>query len=200
MKYPRASSCGWPCRADGVATGKSTILQALHYVREVLERQNPDPDHTIAGGLIDLGGFSNLIHNHELSRTMKIRLVVDLRGDQGSERLPINSGGSITSPEFEHLPLHYIVGENTDLKAYSVVESVGIALEIQWSDLLGGSYVAAISTEMDGKEIATIKSPPQEGRAYLTGFDFSHPMLQKFVDADEEPDEIEDTDETEDAD
>ena len=39
------------------SAGKSTILQALHYLREILERGNIDPDVTIAGGLIDLGGF-----------------------------------------------------------------------------------------------------------------------------------------------
>ena len=34
------------------SVGKSTILQALHYLREILERSNLDPDVTIAGGLI----------------------------------------------------------------------------------------------------------------------------------------------------
>ena len=34
------------------SAGKSTILQALHYLREILERGNIDPDVTIAGGLI----------------------------------------------------------------------------------------------------------------------------------------------------
>ncbi len=31
------------------SAGKSTILQALHYVREILERKNVDPDMTICG-------------------------------------------------------------------------------------------------------------------------------------------------------
>jgi predicted ATPase len=34
------------------SVGKSTILQALHYLREILGRGNIDPDVTIAGGLI----------------------------------------------------------------------------------------------------------------------------------------------------
>ncbi len=46
------------------SVGKSTILQALHYLREILERGNVDPDFTIAGGLLDLGGFATLVHNH----------------------------------------------------------------------------------------------------------------------------------------
>jgi AAA15 family ATPase/GTPase len=43
------------------SSGKSTILQALHYLREVLEHRRPDPDRTQSGGdAIDLGGFQSL--------------------------------------------------------------------------------------------------------------------------------------------
>ena len=44
------------------SAGKSTILHALHYAREVFERRNYDADHTIAGGeFVDLGGFRNVL-------------------------------------------------------------------------------------------------------------------------------------------
>ncbi|MBG6166910.1 putative ATPase [Labrenzia sp. EL_195] len=168
------------------SAGKSTILQALHYVREILQRQNPDPDQTIAGGLIDLGGFKNLIHNHDLSKSMMIKMVVDLSDDQGSEHLPINNGNFLDSPEFEHLRLRYIVGENTDLKDYAVVQEISLLLQIHWSDLINAPYVSALLVEMDGEKIASITSPPQAGLAQLTDFNFQHPLLQEYVDADEE--------------
>ncbi|MHC3941859.1 AAA family ATPase [Paenochrobactrum sp. BZR 201-1] len=169
------------------SAGKSTILQALHYVREILERKNPDPDQTIAGGLIDLGGFKNLIHNHDLSKSMTIKLVIDLSDDQGNEWLPINNGNSLDDPEFENLRIRYIVGENTDLKEYAVVQKIGVSLQIQWSDLINAPYVSALTVEMDGEQIATIKSPPQPGQAQLTEFNLQHPLLLQYMDADEEP-------------
>src|SRR6516225_10681723 len=67
------------------SAGKSTILQALHYMREILERGNIDPDVTIAGGLIDLGGFATLVHNHELDRAVRIKVLMDLSDEQGAE-------------------------------------------------------------------------------------------------------------------
>src|SRR5690242_7737780 len=73
------------------SAGKSTMLQALHYLREILERQNIDPDLTIAGGLIDLGGFATLVHNHELDRPVRISVTLDLSDEQGAEALPLNS-------------------------------------------------------------------------------------------------------------
>src|ERR1700677_4061232 len=90
------------------SAGKSTILQALHYAREILERRNPDPDQTIAGGLIDLGGFKSLVHNHELDRVITIKLIFDLSDAQGSDRLPLNAGSSLRDLEFGSLRMRYV--------------------------------------------------------------------------------------------
>lgn len=62
------------------SAGKSTILQAMQFMREILERRNANPDKTLAGGEnMDLGGFANLVHNHDISRPIKLR--IDLRLD-----------------------------------------------------------------------------------------------------------------------
>src|SRR5438270_3595608 len=61
------------------SAGKSTILHALHYAREVFERRNLDADQTAAGGkFIDLGGFRNLVHGHDLARPVILRFDLDL--------------------------------------------------------------------------------------------------------------------------
>ncbi|MGR9285394.1 DUF3696 domain-containing protein [Rhizobium johnstonii] len=169
------------------SAGKSTILQSLHYLREILERRNADPDQTIAGGLIDLGGFATLVHGHDLSRTIVIKVEIDGVDGHGAERLPLNSGASLAAAEFEYLPIRYLVGENTDLKDYAVVQSIGVSLSISWSDLLAGPYVSAITVMMDGADIGTIMSPAQSGQAILSKFNFDHPLFRRFRDADEPP-------------
>ena len=58
------------------SAGKSTILQALLYLREILERGNIDPDVTITGGFIDLGGFATLVHNHQLDRAVTLKVTL----------------------------------------------------------------------------------------------------------------------------
>ena len=61
------------------SAGKSTVLQALHYMREVCEHAGADPDRTHMGGdYIDLGGFLSLVHLHELDRKIRIRIEFDL--------------------------------------------------------------------------------------------------------------------------
>lgn len=169
------------------SAGKSTILQSLHYLREILERRNADPDQTIAGGLIDLGGFGTLVHGHDLSRTMVIKVVIDGVDGQGTDRLPLNSGASLAAVEFANLPIRYLVGENTDLKDYAVVQSIGVSLSISWSDLLAGPYVSAITVMMDDADIGTITSPAQSGQAILSKLNFDHQLFRRFRDADEPP-------------
>jgi hypothetical protein len=48
------------------SAGKSTVVQAIHYMKEILERNNTDPGKTDLGGeVVDLGGFANLVHRKE---------------------------------------------------------------------------------------------------------------------------------------
>ena len=49
------------------SAGKSSVVQALHYAREIFMRQNTDPDKTLLGGSMDLGGFSNMVYKHDQS-------------------------------------------------------------------------------------------------------------------------------------
>jgi energy-coupling factor transporter ATP-binding protein EcfA2 len=171
------------------SAGKSTILQALHYLREILERKNIDPDLTIAGGLIDLGGFATLVHNHELDRPVRLKVTLDLSEEQGVEGLPLNSGLRVGETEFEELQLRYLLGESTEHKDYAIVQQVLLDIEVRWSELERSPYVSRFGVGLDGEPIAAIVSPPQEGRAQLTDFNFAHPLLRRIVDADEQQNE-----------
>lgn len=174
------------------SAGKSTILQALHYLREILERGNVDPDKTIAGGLIDLGGFATLVHNHELDRTVTLKVVLDLSDEQGSDGLPLNAGLSIGEPEFTELPVRYLVGESDEYRDYAIVQDAGLEVDIRWSALEQAPYVSRLAIELDDEPLAAIVSPPTEGRAQLTDFNFDHPLLRRAVLTDDMPDDDED--------
>lgn len=102
-------------------------------------------------------------------------------------KVPLNSGASLAAVEFENLPIRYLVGENTDLKDYAVVQSIGVSLSISWSDLLAGPYVSAITVMMDDADIGTISSPAQSGQAILSKLNFDHQLFRRFRDADEPP-------------
>ena len=62
------------------SSGKSTVLQALHYMYGVLKSTGADPYRTDMGGdYIDLGSFYSLVHRHESDRKIRIRIEFDGR-------------------------------------------------------------------------------------------------------------------------
>lgn len=159
------------------SAGKSTVLHALHYLREILERGNLDPDRTIAGGLIDLGGFAKLVHNHELDRPVRLKATLDLKDDQGVDELELNGGGSFAESQFAELQVRYLLGESDEYREYAVVQEVSVEVEVRWSELAETPYVARLAVDLDGEPVAAIVSPPLEGRAQLTEFNFAHPLF-----------------------
>ncbi|MCY4459638.1 MAG: AAA family ATPase [Albidovulum sp.] len=177
------------------SSGKSTILQALHYLREILERGNIDPDRTISGGLIDLGGFATLVHKRELERAVTLKVLLDLSDEQGADGLPLNTGLSFTEPDFAELPIRYLVGESNEYRDYAVVQDVSLLVEVRWSELEQAPYVSRFSIELDGESLAAVVSPPAEGRAQLTDFNFAHPLLRRAVLQEDEPEDLADVQE-----
>ncbi|MEA3544437.1 MAG: AAA family ATPase [Thermodesulfobacteriota bacterium] len=86
------------------SAGKSTVIQALHYAREIFERHNLNPDRTILGGsTIDLGGFKSMVHKHDTSLPIRLKLELNLSNEdlprylEGYEGVP----GTVYST---HLP------------------------------------------------------------------------------------------------
>jgi hypothetical protein len=61
------------------SAGKSTVLQAMLYIREVIRTGEADLDLIMQRGTnIDFGGFKNLLHNHDTkNNTMRIRFEFD---------------------------------------------------------------------------------------------------------------------------
>lgn len=62
--------------------GKSTILHAIQYAQEVFDRHNLDVEQPQSGReLIDFGGFRNLLHARDLSRTVCLRFESNVARD-----------------------------------------------------------------------------------------------------------------------
>jgi hypothetical protein len=71
------------------SAGKSSVLQALQYVREILERQNVNADRTLQGGeAVDLGGFLNLVHGRDPQKEIEIEVGLELGESEIPELVP----------------------------------------------------------------------------------------------------------------
>jgi hypothetical protein len=111
------------------SAGKSSVLQALQYAREILERQNVNADRTLqGGGAVDLGGFMNLVHGRDTERQIEIEVEMAL--------------GEESIPELVPEPFEDWQTQDSDVWAfYSTlqdirrrVEAVSVRLIVAWSE------------------------------------------------------------------
>ena len=77
------------------SAGKSTVLHALCYAHEILSHRNVDVHETeIGGDRIDLGGFRNLVHEHDPARPVRLRFDLNLE----DWRIPQGLDEKLASP------------------------------------------------------------------------------------------------------
>src|SRR5437870_346143 len=129
------------------SSGKSTILQALHYLREVLEHRRPDPDRTQSGGdTIDLGGFQSLVHRNELERQIRIQVAFSLDDDG------IPNNGRIIWPgdTIETRDRVY------DLNGVLKLEAAWVEVITAWEEGKG-AYIAEYATGLNRDELIRLR-------------------------------------------
>ena len=124
------------------SVGKSTLLQALLYFRELLERQNVDADRLlVSGASIDLGGFRQFVHKHDLGR--KVRIGVTATADDDS--LPL-------------YPSHDLPSDLTVLSdiTSTPVTAVAVEVEVAWDDSTNRPWITAYSVAINGRQVGMI--------------------------------------------
>jgi len=159
------------------SSGKSTIVQAFHYAREIFDRRNLNPDTTITGGkAVNLGGFRTLIHNNDLSQAVRIRLSLDLNKidlvDYFAGASEKEDSGSL--PEWE----------DRIYECLSKVNSAWVECSVKWDEDLDAPVVDTYSVGINGGDLVEIKrltTSPNPSKMTL----FPHKLLEGIVSDDE---------------
>ena len=144
------------------SAGKSTILHALHYAREVFERRNLDADQTLTGGkYVDLGGFHQLVHNHNDSSPVRIGFELDLESvDVPDFETPLPAGAPIEHPDS-------FVGS---------IKSASLEFEIRWNAKEAYPFVRDYSVNINGTHLGRIQTTAGRKSVYLD-FEPNHHVM-----------------------
>ncbi len=137
------------------SVGKSTILQSLVFLREIIEHRNLDPDKTELGGeWLDLGGFLNLVHGRDPGKAIELKTGISLSNSSikdylnDSDYLLLDENG-LSHPE----------------EWLNQVKGIDVTLFIAWSEQLehpqidrceisiNGELLGGITSSKDGKQI-----------------------------------------------
>lgn len=152
--------------------GKSTIIQALHYLQEVLERDNCDPGKTQMGGNLDLGGFRNLVHGHNLDSTISLGIGIAL----GNSLLPTYGSSEYVVEEAEHIALGEALGTDQVFDV-SGIKNVEVRIDVKWSEQERKTFVSHYSVNVDDEPFAFLHCYGDSKQASLKTLHSEHTMF-----------------------
>lgn len=144
------------------STGKSSVLQALQLVREVLERGDANIDRTSQGGeTIDLGGFRNFVHNRDLERTVTLQIEMEL----GSDAIPefFEDGIQDRSNVDEEV---WRFHETLD-SIRNQVQQVAVQLTLSWSHFLEQAVISGYRVDINGDWCANVATDSSGSKPQL---------------------------------
>ena len=148
------------------SAGKSTILQALHYTRELLDRNNANPDHTLLGGeAIEMGGFRNLVHKHDLAREIRIGIEITPT-DDGVPTLDELLGTEVIEDELR-----------SPLNINPQVNTVALELAARWDYGRQEGWFSECRYLLNGKAVVTIRKPKPDSLPVIEEINYFHPAL-----------------------
>ena len=150
------------------SAGKSTILQALLYLSELLEGRNADADRLApSGDSLDLGGFQEFVHKRDVNRKVRIGVTLRLDDDGLPESRQIFNPSvpeySLTSPEADH------------------VRDATVTVEVAWSNHHQKPFITSYEVALDGIPFAAIHSQPGF-EAHLDFINPDHPVFHQDPD------------------
>ena len=142
------------------SAGKSTILHALLYMKDVLERRNLDAITTpVSGRALDLGGFRNFVHGQDLNRTVRIALFMDLTGGELPEMAPTYELPSALSPAAESR-VEQLYRRQSDI--LDSIQSAKVEIEVRWNEEARKAVSFAYTLGLNGSDLIRIERESEE--------------------------------------
>ena len=153
------------------SAGKSSVLQALQYVNEVLNGGNLDADSTRHGGqVLGLGGFHNLVHGRDKNESIEIGIQMSL----GETSMLDSEEEEVSDFDSPNEGLQRFEGLLNDFKRRA--NDVELRLTVGWSNQLNEPIVQEYKVLFNGVWCAEIKAS-SDGRQASLKLNGSHPLF-----------------------
>jgi hypothetical protein len=135
------------------SAGKSSVLHALQYMREILERNNANADRTLQGGdAVDLGGFLNLVHERDRERRIEVEVELVL-GDTSIPDLVPDAFEDWQTQEDSVFEFSETLQE-----IRRQVSTVGVRLTVGWNSLRDEPVVVGYQISTNGNWCVRIEA------------------------------------------
>ncbi|MEF8754810.1 MAG: DUF3696 domain-containing protein [Accumulibacter sp.] len=161
------------------SAGKSTILHALLYMKDVLDRRNLDAVRTpVSGRALDLGGFRRFVHGQELGRTIRIGVHLEVTGE---ELPPMDSGYKVDdtviySTESEIRDGEFRQAQSDVLRS---VRSASVEIEVCWDENEQSPVAFAYTVGLNGADLMRIERA--SGILKIAKFNKLNPAVRRLL-------------------
>ena len=153
------------------SVGKSSVLMALFYVQQMLEKGQCDPQRIDTLGEKHVGGFKSLVNGRDIAKRMVLKLTMDK--------------SDLIGTSYNHIM--DLVGDDFALPVDSPTADanrVAVEFHIAWSNAEDTAYVACYKIWLDDRLIAELSSDAGLRQPIITWLDYSHPALLTTLELD----------------
>ena len=151
------------------SVGKSTVLMALFYLQQILEKGQCNPQRLEALGNKYIGGFKNLVNGRDISKSIIIKVEYDKLGAIGSTY----SQTVAMLNDFEQGEFAPFLLED---QATST-ENVALEFTISWSKPNRAAYIERYSVWINGAYLGSTTCDDGMKNPILSDLNLFHPIL-----------------------
>lgn len=149
------------------SAGKTTILIALFYLQQILDREQCDPIYLEAMGKRRIDGFKSLVHNGDLEKIITLGIGFEPEQTIGVEyKTYLEELGDTFDIDF--IKMRDIADET---------EKVYVELKIAWSTLRRAAYIKSYCVFINDEFIGELSNDEYTKSSLVKRLNFTHPLL-----------------------
>lgn len=145
------------------SVGKSTVLMALAYLQQILQKSQCNPQRLDVLGGKFVGGFKNLVHGRDLSESIKIAVEFEKGNFIGQTYSDVLDLLAYDLDFYHNSPSEY--------------RTAKIEFEVSWSKALNTAYVSSYQIWLNDKFVALLTSDSGLKQPIIENINFLHPLL-----------------------
>ena len=149
------------------SVGKSSILMALAYIRQILGYGHCDPQYLEALGRKAIGGFRALVYGQDLARSIRIRL------DFETGLTPFSHYDDGVGDMLNHVQADVLLMDDFG----GSTNNGAVELEIAWSKRYQWAYVREYRVWVNGGYIGCVHSSDDRRNTVIRELNTRHPLL-----------------------
>jgi predicted ATPase len=158
------------------SAGKSTVLHALNYLNDLVNRFDPNGGSGHHGSTaMDLGGFGHFVHQHDKTRSIYLSAELDLDGEDLFETRVNRAYRQLYEASSPEQRLNSGLVDLTPITAR--VLGIIFSFEVAWSNELDGPFVRRLGIRINEVEFASVECSDDARSAKISSLFLDHEIL-----------------------